>query len=925
MNQHSENWLYYLRRGITDLWFILSISLAVLIFVVLLGYHESDPGWSTSGVADMPVQHWLGTPGAYTADALLSLFGYAAYLLPLGLLSIGWQSARRGQIDAEMMMWKSLGLIVGVLSLAGIMSLHWPTAINSVAITTGGLAGQKMSIELLKLWPVTGVMALYTALFLIALTLLAGLNWLRLFDGIGHALLFVFAKVSDKMDGHKQRRVDAPPLADDGQGETRRHSLRRRLGADTPDKEPAAEPAVRTRREPAPEPLLQAAPPVRSEPAMSLDWSSYKGEPREEVPPPEESAPAPLAEAKTPVQKAEEAFSLGQHGMGWKREKRRDRFAGYDAFIDIDDDTVGEPTIDFGHFGVAGQTQGGQDFVDTAREPPGRSVLLADEEDDDDDDDALISTGTAPAPGNLRVKLAPLAGTGPSAAPMLRRTDSAYQLPPLSLLRPDPRESVDYTPQELEAMAVRVEQALADYRLDVRVANTEVGPVITRLEMALAPGIKVSQIANLDKDLARNLSVQSVRVVDVIPGKPYVGLEIPNRKRTTVYLRSILESPAYRNAESPLTVVLGRDIAGEPMVANLAKMPHVLVAGTTGSGKSVAINVMLASMLYKASPKELKLILVDPKMLEMSMYEDIPHLLTPVVTDMNDAENALRWAVEEMDRRYQLMSAVKVRNIAGFNAHLREARARGEHIFDPLWRAEDHIGLANQPPEIEELPYIVIVIDELADMMMVVGKRVEELIARIAQKARAAGIHLILATQRPSVDVITGLIKANVPTRIAFQVSSKIDSRTIIDQQGAEALLGMGDMLYVPPGSSAPRRVHGAFMEDHEVDALTTYLKSQGAPQYEASITAPKAAAAGSNGAGSEDLENDPLYDQAVALVIESGKASISWVQRKLGVGYNRAARMIEAMEYAGIVSSQDRGQRKVLVPRAGDEGDDDY
>ena len=360
------------------------------------------------------------------------------------------------------------------------------------------------------------------------------------------------------------------------------------------------------------------------------------------------------------------------------------------------------------------------------------------------------------------------------------------------------------------------------------------------------------------------------------------------------------------------------------MVANLAKMPHVLVAGTTGSGKSVAINVMLASLLYKATPDELKLILIDPKMLEMSMYEDIPHLLTPVVTDMNDAENALRWAVEEMERRYQLMSAMRVRNIIGFNTALREAKARGEHVFDPLWRAEDHIGLANQPPEIKELPYIVIVIDELADMMMVVGKRVEELIARIAQKARAAGIHLILATQRPSVDVITGLIKANVPTRIAFQVSSKIDSRTIIDQQGAEALLGSGDMLYMPPGSSAPRRVHGAFMEDHEVDALTTFLKNQGEPNYEESITSPaNTAGFGSNGS-SDDPELDPLYDQAVALVVEHGKASISWLQRKLGIGYNRSARIIEAMEYAGIVSGLDRGQRKVLVLR-GENSDEDY
>ena len=913
MNHSSENWLYYLRRGITDLWFLLSIALAVLIFVVLLGHHDTDPGWSTSGASDMPVKHWLGTAGAYMADALLSLFGYAAYLLPAGLLSIGWQSARRGQIDAEMMMWKSLGLIVGVLSLSGILAIHWPSAINSVAITTGGLVGQKMSVELLKMWPMSTVMGLYTALFIVAITLLTSLNWLRIFDGIGGFLYGAFTKASEKIDG-KRERVDALPLDEEG-GENRRESLRRRLLGDGGGKSEKAAVArdIPRRREPAVEPPpAPAAPVLRNEPAVDISWSSYKSETKAEEPP----AAAPAAEPEAHTQRG---------ALSWLRERRqeRDRFAEFDAFPAGDDEGVGEPTINFAGFGSANermQPAQVQPFVDSSQEPEDRSFLLLNDEAEEANPADDLPAADAQAP--LRVKLGAVAQTH-AFSPARHRAGPDYQRPPLSLLRPDPRESVDYSPEELREMAVRVEQALADYRLDVRVANTEVGPVITRLELELAPGIKVSQIANLDKDLARNLSVQSVRVVDVIPGKPYVGLEIPNRKRNTVYLRSILESSVYRDAESPLTVVLGRDIAGEPVVANLAKMPHLLVAGTTGSGKSVAINVMLASMLYKARPDELKLILVDPKMLEMSMYEDIPHLLTPVVTDMNDAENALRWAVEEMDRRYQLMSAVRVRNIAGFNAHLREARARGEHIFDPLWRAEDHIGLANQPPEIEELPYIVVVIDELADMMMVVGKRVEELIARIAQKARAAGIHLILATQRPSVDVITGLIKANVPTRVAFQVSSKIDSRTIIDQQGAEALLGSGDMLYMPPGSSAPRRVHGAFMEDHEVDTLTSYLKSQGAPQYEASITAPKSAASGAGGSGSDDPEMDPLYDQAVALVIESGKASISWVQRKLKIGYNRAARIIEAMEYAGIISAQDRGQRKVLVSRGGEE--DDY
>ena len=909
MNRNSahDNWLYYLRRGITDLWFLLSVALAVIILIVLLGYHESDPGWSTSGTEE--VRHWLGTPGAYAADALLSLFGYAAYLLPLSLLAIGWQSARRGQIDAEMMMWKLVSLLGGLPALAGIFSIHWPVAVNSVAITAGGLAGQKLSMWLLEILPMAGVMGIYTGVFFLSMTLLFAINWLWVAEKIGNVLLLLFHKASNSLDGKKKPAVDAQPLADGSTaGENRRQALRQRLDAEQP----------------------------RNEPSMDLNWSSYKDEVQADtrLPLPEEPLPAPQEKV---------ALTSRSRGLGnWfaQREQRQqealhdrrdtttadnDPFAGFDAFPVREDAEVGEPTINFSGFSLEDHDDDlPESFVDTSSVAEDTSFLnnLLEQRDPQPDQDVMpLEAENASAAPGMRVKLAPLATPH---FPVHGRRDETYQLPPLSLLRTEPPAIVDYSDEELDMMAARVERALADYRLDVQVANIEVGPVITRLELELAPGIKVSQISNLDKDLARNLSVQSVRVVDVIPGKPYVGLEIPNRKRNTVYLRSILESSDYRESKAPLTVVLGRDIAGEPMVANLAKMPHVLVAGTTGSGKSVAINVMLASLLYKATPDELKLILIDPKMLEMSMYEDIPHLLTPVVTDMNDAENALRWAVEEMERRYQLMSAMRVRNIIGFNTALREAKARGEHVFDPLWRAEDHIGLANQPPEIKELPYIVIVIDELADMMMVVGKRVEELIARIAQKARAAGIHLILATQRPSVDVITGLIKANVPTRIAFQVSSKIDSRTIIDQQGAEALLGSGDMLYMPPGSSAPRRVHGAFMEDHEVDALTTFLKNQGEPNYEESITSPaNTAGFGSNGS-SDDPELDPLYDQAVALVVEHGKASISWLQRKLGIGYNRSARIIEAMEYAGIVSGLDRGQRKVLVPR-GENSDEDY
>ena len=496
--------------------------------------------------------------------------------------------------------------------------------------------------------------------------------------------------------------------------------------------------------------------------------------------------------------------------------------------------------------------------------------------------------------------------------------NNAYRLPDLNLLNPGTTAVADYSDEELDEMAMQVEQALKNYKLSVRVENITVGPVVTCIELSLAPGIKVSSITNLDRDIARLLSVPSVRVVEVIPGRPFIGLEIPNRKREMVPLRGVLESPQYQKETSPLTVVLGADISGKPVITNLGKMPHLLVAGTTGSGKSVGINVILASMLYKSKPDELKLILVDPKTVELAMYRDIPHLLTPVVTDMSDAENALRWAVAEMERRYQLMVAFKVRKMDEFNKVIREAEARGEHITDPTVDPALYIGLANQPPVLKTLPYIVIVIDELADLMMVAGKNVEQLIARIAQKARAAGIHLILATQRPSVDVITGLIKSNIPTRIAFQVSSKIDSRTILNGQGAETLLGNGDMLFLSPGVGGARRVHGAYIDDQEVDRLTTYLKTQGEPDYEDAILAPAATNNGNgNGGGkdSDDAELDPLYDQAVQVVIESGRASISGLQRHLSIGYNRAARMVDVMERAGLVSPPDhKGVRKVLT-----------
>ncbi|HDU5461878.1 TPA: DNA translocase FtsK [Klebsiella quasipneumoniae subsp. similipneumoniae] len=485
-------------------------------------------------------------------------------------------------------------------------------------------------------------------------------------------------------------------------------------------------------------------------------------------------------------------------------------------------------------------------------------------------------------------------------------------LPSLDLLTPPPSEVEPVDTFALEQMARLVEARLADFRIKADVVNYSPGPVITRFELNLAPGVKAARISNLSRDLARSLSTVAVRVVEVIPGKPYVGLELPNKKRQTVYLREVLDNSKFRDNPSPLTVVLGKDIAGDPVVADLAKMPHLLVAGTTGSGKSVGVNAMILSMLYKAQPEDVRFIMIDPKMLELSVYEGIPHLLTEVVTDMKDAANALRWSVNEMERRYKLMSALGVRNLAGYNEKIAEAARMGRPIPDPYWKPGDSMDAVH--PVLEKLPYIVVLVDEFADLMMTVGKKVEELIARLAQKARAAGIHLVLATQRPSVDVITGLIKANIPTRIAFTVSSKIDSRTILDQGGAESLLGMGDMLYSGPNSTTPVRVHGAFVRDQEVHAVVQDWKARGRPQYVDGITSDSESEGGGGFDGGEEL--DPLFDQAVSFVTEKRKASISGVQRQFRIGYNRAARIIEQMEAQGIVSEQGHnGNREVLAP----------
>ncbi len=540
-----------------------------------------------------------------------------------------------------------------------------------------------------------------------------------------------------------------------------------------------------------------------------------------------------------------------------------------------------------------------------------------------------LKRGQKPVPAAApRIKTPPRPVTRPeppvpaaqAASPQpasLARAD-AVCLPPLELLDAPRPSGRAYSEEQIEELSRQVELKLADFGVQVQVVAVYPGPVVTLFELELAPGIKVSKITGLAKDLARALSTISVRVVEVIPGKSVIGIEIPNQQRETVFLRQTFGSATYQDAKSPLTLGLGSDISGLPVVVDLAKMPHVLIAGTTGSGKSVAINAMILSLLYKAGPKDVRLIMVDPKMLELSVYEGIPHLLTPVVTDMKEAANALRWCVGEMERRYRLMAKLGVRNIGGYNRQIADAAAQGRTVPDPTIAADFAAEQGIEVPALDHLPYIVVVIDELADMMMVVGKKVEELIARLAQKARASGIHLLLATQRPSVDVLTGLIKANIPTRIAFQVSSRIDSRTVLDQMGAEQLLGNGDMLYLPPGGNIPQRVHGAFVDDHEVHRIVEHLKQFGAPEYlQDVLREPTESLPGIDPEPRGDTEDtDPLFDEAVQIVVESRRASISGVQRRLKIGYNRAARMIEEMERIGIVgAAETNGNREVLAP----------
>jgi S-DNA-T family DNA segregation ATPase FtsK/SpoIIIE len=959
---------------------------ALALIVALATFNPADPAW-THTVEVAQLHNFGGVVGAWFADVTLYIFGYTAYLLPLGLVFAGWRLFKRGallELDAEIVLYRVLGFAVALATAGGLAALHLralPGAMPGDG-SAGGLVGVHVGQFLTGAFGFTGGNLFMVALLLSGLTLMTGVPWVTMMDWIGQATLWVLDLVGwlvmaplrwmmGSTSGARRQRRTADAAGEPGESDP--DDAEEAVDSAYSVEEPAIETAMpRTERSTVARLMEQsrlvltgwmeitaeklrawqrarraetvagdlseageAAPPVtaydaaeltlkpvarqspvagaeqrpmtgggrhstRIEPVFNLLSESAElpksPMPQESVELPETPAPQPVSVAKISVEAIVDP-SISDLSDLTLVPVARQWTPTSPASVDPLPSTC--PSF---HKAPSLLMNEGQERADSHAVDNELDVLRADKETE-----------------------SPVKEQQPPAAPvatMVRRLATprppgSFPLPPLDLLDPPPPRTTGYGSDLLDEMSRRLESLLKSFGIEVQVVAVEPGPVITRFEIEPAPGVKVNQISNLVKDLARGLSVTSVRVVEIIPGKSVIGLEIPNRKREIVYLRETLESLAYAQSTAPLTLVLGKDIGGNPVVANLNKMPHLLVAGTTGSGKSVAINAMLLSLLYKSPPSDVRLILVDPKMLELSIYEDIPHLLTPVVTDMKEAANALRWCVAEMERRYRLMAALKVRNIAGFNRKVLDALEVGEGLADPFWTPDS----AQTPGEIavlQSLPFIVVVIDELADMMMIVGKKVEELIARLAQKARAAGIHLILATQRPSVDVITGLIKANIPTRIAFQVSSRVDSRTILDQMGAEQLLGHGDMLYLPPGTGLPQRVHGAFVDDHEVNRVVDYLRQTGAPDYIDEVLAEPQGEGDSNGVDEVEGrgESDPLYDEAVRIVVESRRASVSGVQRRLRIGYNRAARLVEEMESAGLVGPvQANGSREVLAP----------
>ena len=917
---------------------------AILLSVALLTFSAADPSWSQTAWG-MEIENAGGIVGAWLADTLFFTFGSLAYTIPVVIALTAWVLFRkRGEDEPlDFMLWgtRLLGLTILILTSCGLADINFD---DIWYFSSGGVIGDVLTSLALPTLNVLGTTLVLLFLWGAGFTLLTGISWLTIVDWIGEQAIGAITWVINKLRGEKDQ-VFAPTLTepDAAQPDSLEHEPRE--GMDTSPAiqthserdEPAREvvsPQSATRRYNIHMPDNSATQASTSAPETPLyhydeqeddEQSNLRvkqlGATIEELDAAANSAndyaPEPILTQASSELQSQEREQEQELTPPWQDEPAFDN-RDDSPLPDIEEDE--QPRIS--SFDVV------EDDPEPSFTPQEPVEALIDEQDgsvgDDEGDVDVAQDEDAAALQNLVAEAQ--AKVVASQNPFLVQQDQnlpkpTEPMPTLELLyHPEKRENfIDR--DALEEIARLVESKLADYKITASVVDIFPGPVITRFELDLAPGVKVSRISSLSMDLARSLSAMAVRVVEVIPGKPYVGLELPNMSRQTVYFSDVVGSQAFVNAKSPTTVVLGQDIAGEAVVADLSKMPHVLVAGTTGSGKSVGVNVMILSILYKATPEDVRFIMIDPKMLELSVYEGIPHLLSEVVTDMKDASNALRWCVGEMERRYKLMSALGVRNIKGFNDKLKMAADAGHPIHDPLWQPGD--SMDEHPPLLEKLPYIVVIVDEFADLMMVVGKKVEELIARLAQKARAAGIHLILATQRPSVDVITGLIKANIPTRVAFTVSTKTDSRTILDQGGAESLLGMGDMLYLPSGSSHTIRVHGAFASDDDVHAVVNNWKARGKPNYIDEITngdqGPEALLPGEKPKGDEEM--DPLFDQVVEHVVQSRRGSVSGVQRRFKIGYNRAARIVEQLEAQGIVSAPGHnGNREVLAPEPGRE-----
>lgn len=861
-------------QRLSEVGLILSFGFAAFMLLALMSFDPADPSWSQAGYQTV-VHNYAGPKGAWIADILLFTFGWIAYLVPPLVAFAGYLLTRRAKALMEMdyliLGLRLIGLVLTILCASAISSINF----NDIFyFSSGGVVGDVVASMLMPNFNFIGTILLLLCGLSTGLTLATGISWVTVADELGaltvRALIALYQAPTRLGQYLAERSATkaSSPLSFQTESTV---PVQRREPEIAVDTTATRLNLAATDSEPAPEVIrLNSA---RDEVVQSAFIASEE----EQIPLPE------IEEVQTQQSRAyfqpnDRVEPLPFAPLDEKTEAV--------AFVSVDtlaDDDLTFSAVDDGYYPEQLQHLE-QSFAEVERQVVVAPVVI----EEDEEDDTPVAASFSPD-----------------------------DLPSLALLdRPD-KATNPIDPADLERVSRLVETKLLDFGVEAKVVAVLPGPVVTRFELDLAPGVKVSKITGLSKDLARSLSAISVRVVEVIPGKSYIGLELPNQFREIVRLSEVIGDEVFIQSKSPLTMVLGKDIAGKSVVADLGRMPHLLVAGTTGSGKSVGVNVMICSLLYKSTPEDVRFLMIDPKMLELSVYEGIPHLLTEVVTDMKEAANGLRWCVGEMERRYKLMSALGVRNLKGYNQKIQDAIAAGTPIRDPIWKPSDN--MMTMPPELEKLPSIVVVIDEFADMMMIVGKKVEELIARIAQKARAAGIHLILATQRPSVDVITGLIKANIPTRMAFQVSSKIDSRTILDQQGAESLLGQGDMLYLPPGSGVPTRVHGAFVDDHEVHAVVSDWKRRGKPNYISEIL---------NGEPTEDSllpgetmegdegESDPLFDQAVAFVTESRKASVSGVQRRFRIGYNRAARLVEQMEMSGIVSGAGHnGNREVLAP----------